>query len=132
MEEMSDAIDSMGADYDSLVTELSGDTESVLKKMGFSLDDFKIPFLGNEEEPEPEATTEEAPQQEDSTQPMETLSKFGQLTNIVPIENFQGIGRGNPSLPGTTSMRSKMGVDIMLVLILELVQDKKIGMLHLE
>ena len=45
MEEMNDAVETMSSNYDELVTELSGDTKSVLKKMGFSPDDFKIPFL---------------------------------------------------------------------------------------
>ena len=118
MEEMNDAVETMGADYDKLVTELSGDTKSVLKKLGFNENDFKLPnLLGGEEEPEAsEAPTVET---ETSEQPMETPTvNLGQLTNIVPTGNYKGIGLGDQSLPGTTSMRGPRwgrhhaGVDI--------------------
>ena len=122
MNEMNSAVETMSSNYDELVTELSGDSKDVLERMGFDLDDFKIPFLGGgEEEPEPEteATTEEEPQQEGSAETMETPTvNLGQLTNIVPTGNYKGIGIGDPSIPGTTSMRGPRwgrhhaGVDI--------------------
>ena len=128
MEEMNDAVETMSSNYDELVTELSGDSKEVLKRMGFSSDDFKIPFLGGEEEPEyqgpggnPDGSGEGQAQQEGSAsaQPIETPTvSLGQLKDLVPVGNFAGLGRGDMTLPGVSSMRGPRwgrhhaGVDI--------------------
>ena len=119
MEEMNESVEIMSSNYDALVTELSKDTESLLKKMGFSLDDFKIPFFGGEEQPEqPEYQgpggnpdgSGEGHTTGGSAETMETPQiSMGQLTNIVPTGNYKGIGLGDQSLPGTTSMRGPRG-----------------------